>query len=95
LPNAAKAWAKLSRGAKAGSILGALGILPFGTYVAIGMAYTSGRSISARTGSFLGFLAGGLASLAVFVAVLLVAAGFGGMLGDFIGRLVAPPSGQN
>jgi len=81
-------WAKLNRGAKIGSIVGIIGILPFGTYAALGFGSLAERSVSAAS-----FFAWGLATLAfavVWLGLLSGGAVIGGALGTFVWKLVGP-----
>lgn len=80
-------WAKLNRGAKIGSILGATGILPFAAYVAIGLGSLAERSAS----TLASFLAWVMAALVFAVALVLLMSGgavVGGALGTFVWKLV-------
>lgn len=83
-------WTKLNRGAKIGAIVGALGILPFASYTAIGLGYLARRSASATLGSFLAWGITGLVFALAWLALLSGSAVIVGALGTFVWKLVGP-----
>lgn len=81
-------WVKLNRGAKIGSIVGAVAILPFATYVSASLGSLAGRPASATLGSFLKWGVMTLVFAFAWLALLSGGAVVGGALGTFLWKLV-------